>query len=882
MEVAMNAICRFFANAALRARRRSCRVGSFRFALLILAFVAPSPAKAISTDQAINFAVDAAVHVGSLFGVPIHGDAAHLLKEVIKCAADGGNAGDCTKKSVVNVALRHLPKEVQEVAGCMLDKADPLGCAQKAGLAQVPAEARPLVECLLGGGNVANCAAQQAAGVLDAETQKVVGQLKELKADTEEALSQQKGTVQDLILLMQGIEQGEFDKILSGGGPAIAKVAITLIIDVLVPPAAPIVGPVVAAMVDVYADLARKVVKALVDGDIGALPEIIFQFYFSEMIARPCALLPDAVGGFKDAICGGLAQVIGAAAGVFGDAIDFVIGIVAGIVGGIVDAFKWFIGLFDGKEDPEFCRSPQEFFAKNYLPCLGAATGASAEASPVAGLNAACTGWFSQCYDTEKKAQPMCNALGGALTDQANQVNAALDQGARTYTPAIGAFLYARREAFCTNGRHNSIEQARSAVNDFQTQCTNAIGQNVPLPVNACAHKKTPISRSPGPSLACSRAIANSNWENLAGDTCEKWCREKKENCPPQGPSCLERGNIVVEAYGFTYVFPQMERSLCVIKPWSPWDRIWAVINPPTFKYLWPSFDDHFVNIYRDTATITNPIWSNNIPAAFNDVMVPGLSLGSCRSMRTMLTANMQWTKTPVRTRLGQAQLQVLQSPVSDASRTNVSSMFRIHPTPAVTETLALTLTPVALVSSFDSCPATATFASRGSSGTDGSFTPRNNVTRTNKGGATANRGSSGWSTSRDPRGSSGTSSAIDRLTGDGMGGGAGSGSGYRLPDTARGPMPGSQPGSRGSSGASPASGQPGGSSGTSTVQPGGIPGTRSGGSSGASFTPGGGASGTFGPRPDSGTVRQNRPSNIEILRQQQRPPSDAYRYRVN
>ena len=113
------------------------------------------------------------------------------------------------------------------------------------------------------------------------------------------------------------------------------------------------------------------------------------------------------------------------------------------------------------------------------------------------------------------------------------------------------------------------------------------------------------------------------------------------------------------------------------------------------------------------------------------------------------------------------------------------------------------------------------------------------------------------------------SSSAMDRITGDGMGGGAGGAApgspGLRLQGSSGGP---------GRSGGSTVSR---GSSGASSVQ--------SGGSSSSSGFDKVQASGTSVPRPSqgsSGTLRTNRPSNIEIFRQQQPPPSDAYRYRVN
>ena len=349
-------------------------------------------------------------------------------------------------------------------------------------------------------------------------------------------------------------------------------------------------------------------------------------------------------------------------------------------------------------------------------------------------LHAACVANFKRCY---KNPEGICNGLDKGLNDNAQKVNAALEEGARANTPAVGAFIYGRRETFCKNGADNSVESYRSQMQEFAQKCTESLDKNVPLPVAGCMFKSPNVTRSPGAMLACSRAVENSNWEQQVKNVCEAWCREKKGNCPPPAPPCFVHSNTIVEAYGFRYDFSALDRSICVIKPWGVWDRIWAVINPPNILYD----RDQVVQVLQNPA-MRNPAWSANVTNAFNDAVVPGLSIGNCRSARTMLSANVQWTKTPVRTRLGQL---MQQAPVSDTTRVALSGMFAIPLTPAVTESVALSLTPVALVPGFESCPATASLASRGSSGSDGSYTPRSpttSVKRTpERGSATANRG---------------------------------------------------------------------------------------------------------------------------------------------
>ena len=126
----MNAICRYVANAALRVCQRS-----FLFVLLLLAFVAlaPSPANAISEDDAIDVAVEAAVQGGRLVGLSVPDEGKELLKELVKCGVHGTPVTDCAKQSVINVLLKNVPDEAKKIVGCLLAGGDALACAKQAG-----------------------------------------------------------------------------------------------------------------------------------------------------------------------------------------------------------------------------------------------------------------------------------------------------------------------------------------------------------------------------------------------------------------------------------------------------------------------------------------------------------------------------------------------------------------------------------------------------------------------------------------------------------------------------------------------------------------------------------------------------------------------------
>ena len=332
----MNAICRFVANAFSRAHYRSLLIALI---LPFLVALAPSPAKAITEEEAIDFVVEAAAKGGQLLGISIPEGAKELLKELIKCAANGTAVTDCAKQSLINVLLKDVPDDAKKVVGCLLGGGDVMACAKQAGLDNLPPEVKPIVECMLGGGTVADCAGK---APLPKEAQELVDKLKGLKADAEQALENQKGSVRNIIEIVKAVQEGNVENIIIYGGKEFAKIVITIIVEVLCPPCALIAGPVVAAMVEIYGGLAQDLFNMIKDGDFGKLPEILFEFYFMNIIAAPCALLPD--GGFKDAVCGTLGKLIAAAAGVVGDVVGFILGVVGDIFKGIARLLRRRLG----------------------------------------------------------------------------------------------------------------------------------------------------------------------------------------------------------------------------------------------------------------------------------------------------------------------------------------------------------------------------------------------------------------------------------------------------------------------------------------------------------------------------------------------------------
>src|SRR5262245_44630526 len=98
----MGSLYRLCANAVGR-MRSLCAL-----TVLMLAFIAlaPSPANAISEDEAIDFVVEAAARGGQALGISVPEEAKDLLKELVKCAAHGTPVADCAKQSVINTILK--------------------------------------------------------------------------------------------------------------------------------------------------------------------------------------------------------------------------------------------------------------------------------------------------------------------------------------------------------------------------------------------------------------------------------------------------------------------------------------------------------------------------------------------------------------------------------------------------------------------------------------------------------------------------------------------------------------------------------------------------------------------------------------------------------
>ena len=237
----------------------------------------------------------------------------------------------------------------------------------------------------------------------------------------------------------------------------------------LTPALAAALGPAADAMINNHAAAAQLALAAVGKGDAVGLAQVIFEWYATSFIDKPCALLPKDV---QDTVCGKLSEAIKFISETGADLVKGVLGIGKGILealgvwGAIDDAatFVWdtlkdfvgAIGKFLGiggddkdkwKPDPS-CGSltPEGYFAANYMACVTKATNTAAAFGTVdtSKLDAACTDAFNKCIPPKDRAVvgQTCGAMANALADLGRNVAGAIKTAASSYTGMGGPASY--------------------------------------------------------------------------------------------------------------------------------------------------------------------------------------------------------------------------------------------------------------------------------------------------------------------------------------------------------------------------------------------------------------------------------------------------------
>lgn len=396
-----------------------------------------------------------------------------------------------TPAAAANCAVpANAPKVVQELVGCATaNGANIQQCATKFATNQILSEmpegpgkdaAAKAAECI-GQKNVQECGSgvvkQEISSAEAKGIQEALALIAKLKPDDPiphdlsngmRSGASENASLQNIIKVVEAVQKGNISEIIIYGGPEMAKIAGKIILDIFVGPLAPLLAPVVDAMIQNDVDAAKAGLRDLYKGDAVGLAETAFKWYETQMIQGGCALLPN--GGFHDTVCGGAADAINWVADTAGGAAKDILKIGKDIldklglwdplddaattvwkgVQSVLDDVGHFLGIGDDekKKVVKVCvTQPAEYFASQVLGnCFSAATARAAAGSPdSSGVVAACEGYYGQCsadkVTVHNNCQKMADALNVAAGKAADQINAA----AKAYTDSGGAAIYAAK-----------------------------------------------------------------------------------------------------------------------------------------------------------------------------------------------------------------------------------------------------------------------------------------------------------------------------------------------------------------------------------------------------------------------------------------------------
>ncbi|MEW6451308.1 MAG: hypothetical protein AB1490_11690 [Pseudomonadota bacterium] len=578
-----------------------------------------------------------------------------------KCVMDGGNAQDCATKFVTQQVIGHLPPNMQgqatqvvaclnqpNVAGCVTSavasgvagpqvgslvtcatqpNANVGKCAADFASANLPAipgapagtdaAAKAIVACV-GAADFGNCikdpvitgARNVGTDVLNPAAREAIETamrtVEKLKPDAPRTIDagvrkENVATLQNIIMVADGIKRGDWATFVMGAGPELAIIASNVILSVFLTPAvADALGPAVAAMIHNDAAAAQLALQAIAKGDFVALAQVLFTWYETQFIDKPCALIGD--NDVRNTVCGGLSdaikfisdkggdlakELLGAGKdllewlGIWGTVDSFASGVWNRVTGLLNDVAHFFgIGGNDKKWKPAAdCGSfsPKAYFANNYITCLPVAAQrpqASLNAS-ISAMNNSCAAAFNRCIAPENRGSvaSTCAAMGQSLSDLANQTSAAIGTAADLYTSTLGPAAYVSevykkakdgglafgpdpkngRPDFCSADFWNSAMQ-----NGYADKCTSFVNQQFPRPA-ACTGIQSQRSGARTESacrfsLSASLEGSKAAGKDLVGPN-SAFCKAQQKLIE-ENPCKLTGKPIVVPGSGQTFIDP--------------------------------------------------------------------------------------------------------------------------------------------------------------------------------------------------------------------------------------------------------------------------------------------------------------------------------------
>lgn len=415
--------------------------------------------------------------------------------EIIACLNSSQAAG-CLATAVAPQEIKGLVgcattpgAKVEQCAGTFAAQQLPPGAPQMAGeIAAACLGAPDFYKCVEEKGikNGADLAASKLTPEAKKALQEAMATLDKLRPDAPVTIDASGrdakfATLKNIMMVAEGIEEGEWGKVVEGAGPELIKIAANFILSYFFTPAvASVLGPVVGALVHNDVNAAKLLLDRIANGDPVGMAEVAFTHAASQIIAAPCSLLPD--GKVTDSVCGSLSDAVKFIAEAGSDVAKALLGAGKSVleflgVWELVDGVATFVwnGLKDvvnaigdllglgGDEDewkpaaycpqvPIFGQGSlaervkkamqdhtQAYFANNYLgTCLAKATGAMASAGSVntAELDKQCTEHFNGCYAPQHRGivGQICGSMSGSLKKLAGEVSDGIKTAADAYT----------------------------------------------------------------------------------------------------------------------------------------------------------------------------------------------------------------------------------------------------------------------------------------------------------------------------------------------------------------------------------------------------------------------------------------------------------------
>jgi hypothetical protein len=622
----------------VRLANRATRAAAIILAALCLTFTLPSRAQADALDVAVDFFSVALAKQGIYVGETEKS----ILKSMVRDVEKGTSFPDAMKNAVMAPLLQKLPANVQEIAKCVATGSNVAGCAQAELLRQLPAEARTLAECALknstnpgqcligklpaeaqgmancisAGKPVAECTRDElinrlppeARGIADCLTraqnsndiaacgtgqvQEAIRKLQSSVASANTARDRffkpQPNVLENVINIVIGIQESDWQKVAENGGAAVAKVVVDVVLDnfPVTKPLMPVLGPLINVMIENRIDLVTDLVAAARAGDAAAITRIIVEAYYAFQLEGMCSLpiIPQAI---REAFCGPLAAVIHevakAAAGIVNEAIGFIergvkdpLGIPEEVmklpvkVGeGIVEWFGQRINdvrnEVAGKKDD--CGTAERYYASRFALCLPAAANMKVT-DPAAfylfesALYQQCRDAFSRCFFSGSFAS-ICDPMRRLFNEQATKLDAGLREAAAMYGREVRHFVELHRKDACACGTMKE-DFADWGYKMFIGECGAALGRKLPVtaandtrveaqemrggafaPNCVPGPGQTPLFGAPRPTeSACRAAVSLANFKRDAGDVCGprgELVYLRDANCRPSAVKTIEQ-----------------------------------------------------------------------------------------------------------------------------------------------------------------------------------------------------------------------------------------------------------------------------------------------------------------------------------------------------